>query len=211
MSRDEEILEAAVQLFYERGFDAVGVDEIGGLAGITGPAIYRHFRGKQEILVTLFDRALDDLLSRVGGVIDRPCDELKHLVGAHAAFVLENRQLAAIYHREERSLDEAHRRRWARREQPYLDRWVACLRGLFPTRDADELTAATWATISMLGSVGSWSPEARRTERLTDVLVTLAIGGLLALGAPLPPGSDDRRGDASVLTKGARVRAPAEP
>jgi AcrR family transcriptional regulator len=181
MSRDEKILQAAVQLFYERGFDAVGVDEIGGLAGITGPAIYRHFRGKQEILATLFDRALDALLTRVGGAVDDPMDELRHLVTAHTAFVIENVRLAAVYHREERSLDASHRRQWARREQSYVERWIACLSDLCPQRGRDELTGAAWAAMSLLGSVGFWPADARRSENLSEVLRTQILGGLLAL------------------------------
>lgn len=62
MERDERILEAAEMLFFERGFDGVGVDEIGQAAGVSGSAIYRHFQGKNEILATLFDRAIDALL-----------------------------------------------------------------------------------------------------------------------------------------------------
>ncbi len=38
------ILKAAKDLFYERSFAAVGVDEIGQRAGVTGPMIYSHFR-----------------------------------------------------------------------------------------------------------------------------------------------------------------------
>src|SRR5262249_42746727 len=62
VARDVKILEAAAKLFQERGFGAVGVDEIGERAGVTGPAIYRHFRGKEDILASLFDQALDGLL-----------------------------------------------------------------------------------------------------------------------------------------------------
>jgi len=189
VGRDEKILQAAVQLFYERGFDAVGVDEIGGLAGITGPAIYRHFRGKQDILATLFDRALDTLLTRVGGAVDDPLEELRQLVTAHTAFVVENERLAAVYHREERALDDSHRRRWARREQAYVERWIACLAALCPQRDRDELAGAAWAAMSLLGSVGFWPPEARSSENLSEMLSTLALGGLLALGSGLPVGA----------------------
>ena len=56
--RDRAILDSAKRLFYERGYDGVGVDEIGAASGVTGPAIYRHFTGKEEILATLFDEAM---------------------------------------------------------------------------------------------------------------------------------------------------------
>ena len=41
------------ELFHERGYHATGMDDIGAEAGISGPAIYRHFKGKEEILEVL--------------------------------------------------------------------------------------------------------------------------------------------------------------
>ena len=62
LTRDREILKAAARLFARRGFHAVGVDEIGEAAGVTGPAIYRHFGSKDEILGALFETASSDVL-----------------------------------------------------------------------------------------------------------------------------------------------------
>jgi len=184
MGRDETILQAATNLFYEKGFDGVGVDDIGSKAGITGPAIYRHFKGKDEILATLFDRAVDALLVRVGGTFDDPQDELAHLIEAHAAFVLEHHKLASIWWREDRSLAQPYRRRHARREQQYLDMWTDCLARCYPERSRDELTAATFAATGMLNSVGNWSRKAQQVDDLPDFLMQLALGGLNVLAAP---------------------------
>jgi AcrR family transcriptional regulator len=63
MARDRDILRVAERLFYERGYGAVGVDLIGAEAGVTGPAIYSHFRGKADILAALFDEAMDRMLA----------------------------------------------------------------------------------------------------------------------------------------------------
>ncbi|MCQ2575213.1 MAG: MBL fold metallo-hydrolase [Treponema sp.] len=52
-STKQKILMAALDLFSERGFDGVGVDEIGETAGFKGPSLYRHFKGKDEILSEL--------------------------------------------------------------------------------------------------------------------------------------------------------------
>jgi AcrR family transcriptional regulator len=54
MRRDRRIADAAANLFLARGFDSVGVDEIGELAGVTGPAIYRHFRSKADLLAAVY-------------------------------------------------------------------------------------------------------------------------------------------------------------
>src|SRR3982751_1990733 len=50
-SRREEILEIAVGLFATRGYHGVSMDDIGSAAGVTGPALYYHFAGKEGMLV----------------------------------------------------------------------------------------------------------------------------------------------------------------
>ena len=55
-STKERILECALNLFSERGYDGVGVDEIAREAGIKGPSLYRHFKGKKEILKAIVQK-----------------------------------------------------------------------------------------------------------------------------------------------------------
>jgi AcrR family transcriptional regulator len=183
VKRDRKILDAAQRLFHERGFDAVGIDEVGEAAGITGPAIYRHFSGKDEILGTLFDEAVDALLVAVGDEeFDDPADELAFLARAHAQFVLDHQVLASILIRDDRSLAEPFRRRHHRRERPYIERWITCLGRCYPGRSNEELTSATFAVLQMLNSPGTWPKGARRTDGLADLLAAMALGALSALG-----------------------------
>jgi AcrR family transcriptional regulator len=181
MARDVSILAAAEELFYERGFDAVGVDDIGERAGITGPAIYRHFSGKAEILAVLFDRAVDELVARTAGTFDDPREELDHLIRAHAAYVVEHWRLASIWAREDRALQEPFRRRHHRRERQYLDRWVDMLGRLYPDRPQDELLTVVWAVTSMLNAVGTWPRAARERKDLANLLSDLVESALAAL------------------------------
>ena len=68
-ARREAILTAAAELFAERGYAAVGMDDIGAAAGVTGPAIYRHFGAKASVLTAVFDRVIDAVTSDAA-----PCD-----------------------------------------------------------------------------------------------------------------------------------------
>ena len=52
----ERILESALTLFAEKGYDGVGVDLIAEKAGVKGPSIYKHFKGKEEILNVLVEQ-----------------------------------------------------------------------------------------------------------------------------------------------------------
>ena len=179
-SRYAKILQSGAELFYERGFAAVGVDEIGERAGVTGPAIYRHFNGKDEILATLFDDAIDRLVETTAGEFDDPREELTALVRGHAQFVLDERRLAGVKIREERSLAEPYNKRLRRRERRYVDRWIDCVRRCYPDQDHDELLTATHAAIGMLNSIAMWPREALRADGLADVIVAQVLNGFSA-------------------------------
>ena len=56
-SSQERILSAATQLFLNQGYEKTSIDEIGVAAGLSGPAIYYHFRSKSDLLLRVVDRA----------------------------------------------------------------------------------------------------------------------------------------------------------
>ena len=55
MSTRERILYAALDLISEKGYDGVGVDLIAENAGLKGPSLYRHYKGKEDIFHSLID------------------------------------------------------------------------------------------------------------------------------------------------------------
>lgn len=64
VERREEILDRSAALFRRFGYPEVGIDDIGRAAGVSGPAIYRHFDGKQELLDLVIRRYLSALKER---------------------------------------------------------------------------------------------------------------------------------------------------
>jgi AcrR family transcriptional regulator len=181
MFRDREILRVAARLFYERGYGAVPVDLLGAEAGVTGPAIYSHFRGKAEILAAIYDHALDRMLELAGPAREDPAEELDHLVHAHAVFAVENRELLTVYMREVRALSDDAQRRFRRRQRDYVDRWVDALVQLHPERTKADMLPLAYAAIGLLNSVTGWPREARRAEDLPGLLGRLCTGALTAL------------------------------
>jgi AcrR family transcriptional regulator len=178
MTRDRQILRVAERLFFERGYGAVGVDLIGAEAGVTGPAIYSHFRGKADILAELFDEAMDRMLVLAGPVLEGPEAELRHLIGATAEFALEKRQLLTVYVHEDRALEDDARRRFRRRQRAFVERWVDALEQLRPGESRQQLTSVAHAVIGMLMSVTTWPRAALRTERLRELLTALGLSAL---------------------------------
>ena len=58
----DAILDVAVRVFLERGYDGSSLDQVALAAGITKASIYYHVRSKEELLARGVGRALDALL-----------------------------------------------------------------------------------------------------------------------------------------------------
>ena len=57
MSTKDKILDEALTLFAENGYDGTGVEQIAEKVGIKAPSLYKHFKGKEDILNALIDSA----------------------------------------------------------------------------------------------------------------------------------------------------------
>lgn len=64
----DALVDAAVRLFSELGYDGTSMDDIAQAAGLTKGALYHHVSGKQELL----DRALTRALNALFAVLDEP-------------------------------------------------------------------------------------------------------------------------------------------
>jgi AcrR family transcriptional regulator len=86
--RRELILEGAMQVFAERGYEAASMEEIARAAGITVAVIYDHFPSKAKLQVELLERQTVALLEHVGGSLeDAPDDAGERLrIGVDAFF-----------------------------------------------------------------------------------------------------------------------------
>lgn len=184
MSREQDILEAAENLFFQRNFDGVGVDEIGRAAGISGSAIYGYFSGKDEILSALLGQAVDSLLRRMGEPDPDPWAELEKIVRSLVELAHAREGLAAIWVREQRSLAETYRREHDRRQRYITERWSDCLERCYPGHTGDEIITVTRGLQLLLMSEALRPPKGRRARDAEELLVGLALSSLALLGQP---------------------------
>jgi AcrR family transcriptional regulator len=79
----DTLLDTAVAVFNERGYDATSMDELATRLGITKSAIYHHVSSKVELLRLALDRALDALFAvteEPGATTGPAIDRLEHVV-----------------------------------------------------------------------------------------------------------------------------------
>ena len=178
--RRERILASATSLFEENGFHGAGIDDIAAAAGVTGPAIYRHFKNKNAVLVALFDRLaerLEAILETVGR-LDGP-EALETLVRLHVRLAFEERALIVVYISEERNLPEAERRRVRRFQRAYVEAWADILGPLRPDLSDDERRTAVHAAIGLLNSTGYRRQVGLPRAQAEDMLARMALVALL--------------------------------
>lgn len=65
MKTRDKILETATKLVVEKGFDKVSLTEIANAVGISQPALYKHFKNKNEVFETLSLAWLDEMLKDI--------------------------------------------------------------------------------------------------------------------------------------------------
>ena len=180
-SRRSQILSSAVQLFRAHGFHGVGVDEIGSGAGVTGPAVYRHFKSKHSVLLTVFEEVIDHLLEAAQEIENGTAREeiLEKIVAFHLDLALDNGELIAVYEQEERNLPAADRRRIRERQRLYLEHWFRALSAERPELSFEQLRSRTHATIGLLNSVAHYRVGLSRGEA-RRVLLSMAVAAMRA-------------------------------
>ncbi|WP_165987312.1 TetR/AcrR family transcriptional regulator [Streptomyces sp. YIM 98790] len=185
-SRREQILREAGRLFAERGFHGVGVDEIGAAVGISGPALYRHFAGKDamltELLVGISSRLRDGGLRRVaeaGAAGLPPLATLDALIDGHIDFALDDRDLITLHDRELDRLPQEERRQVRQLQRQYVELWVEVVRAAYPDLPEDQARAAVHAVFGLLNS----TPHLSRRASLPDRDGTAALLHRLARAA----------------------------
>lgn len=202
--RRQQILSTAADLFAARGFHGVSMGDIGAAVGVSGPALYKHFAGKEDILGQCLLHASDQLLagarellsdggarSAVGqpGVAGaQPVEAaaggaaaaeaaLEALIARHADFALDNPALIVVQEREWAALGTEAQAQVRKRQLAYVDVWCDALTPLRPDLSAPQARAAVQAAFGLLNS----TPHSARIgrEAMHALLTSMARSALL--------------------------------
>src|SRR4051812_12741447 len=131
--RRDKLIAAAERLVAERGFLAVRLEDIGAAAGVSGPAIYRHFPNKEALLVELLVGISTRLLAGARTVVaDGPdaVSSLDGLIDFHLDFALGESDLIRIQDRDLDHLPGPSKRQVRKAQRQYVEIWVDTLLGL---------------------------------------------------------------------------------
>jgi len=182
-----QLLAAAERLFAERGFLAVRLEDIGAPAGVSGPAIYRHFPNKESLLVELLVGISTRLLAGAQDVRSREPDAaaaLDGLIDFHLDFTLGEPDLIRIQDRDLAYLPTAAERQVRQAQRRYVEVWVGVLRELDPELAETDARLMAHAVFGLLNSTPHSlkhpDGKAARAVRSRAVMRAMTVAALSA-------------------------------
>ncbi len=179
VTRREQLLATAAELFAKRGFHGVSVADLGKACGISGPALYKHFPSKDAILAEMLVSISEELLAvgseRAAGAPDA-AGAVAALVDWHVDFALSRRALIVVQDRDWESLPPEARERVRALQREYVDVWAAQLRRVHRGLRVDRARAMAHVAFGLINSTphSGLLPD----DAMRDLLAGMALDAL---------------------------------
>ncbi|MGW0042956.1 TetR/AcrR family transcriptional regulator [Rhodococcus sp. NPDC003348] len=208
-NRKAQIALVAAEAFSERGYHAVGVDDIAATLGISGPALYRHFPNKYALLVQAALSTVGSLRSAAEEAAESTSDadaeeRLDAVIRALISTTVENRRTGGLYRWEGRYL-HADDRAVMRADFAALNEQVTGpLHELRPDLDHTTVGVLGASALSVIGSITAHRAALanRRIEKLLHTAAWAVARCDLAGARPAVTAVDDPAdGGPSVTSK----------
>ena len=164
--RRVELLRAAAVIMADKGFHAMRLEDLGEAAGISGPAVYRYFASKEEILTDLMtgisEKLYEEALQITKG-LSEPRERLLALINLQIDFAMTEPELIRLHNRELFRMAEDGRERVRKAQGGILTMFAEALAD-FDSRyegEAGRITAQLLAgQINSLELTRSWASPA---------------------------------------------------
>ena len=98
--KHDAILRAAAHVFAERGFFNAQVADIAREAGVAAGTVYLYFKGKDDLLVSIFERTMGEAIAEGRAAlaqVDDPIERLRRIARLHLERVSRDRDLAVVF------------------------------------------------------------------------------------------------------------------
>ncbi|MBJ8348028.1 TetR/AcrR family transcriptional regulator [Antrihabitans sp. YC2-6] len=174
------LIREGARLIAERGFLGVRLDDLGAAAGISGPAVYRHFPNKEALLVELLvgiSQRLFDGGTDVVAQADSPAGALESLVDFHLDFALGEPDLIRIQDRDLENLPTAARRQVRRSQRQYVELWVGVLQETDTALSEPDARVQAHAVFGLINST-PYSAKSATPAQTRSVLRRMALSAL---------------------------------
>jgi len=96
----QAILRAAIKVFASRGFFQSKVADVAQAAGVADGTVYLYFKSKDDLLISIFNETMDDVIAKSRSELQKiedPVERLRKIASLHLAWLGQDRQLAVVF------------------------------------------------------------------------------------------------------------------
>ena len=180
-----DIVEAATQVFSERGYHAASMTEIAQRVGMRKPSLYHHIRKKEDLLFAIHEQLIDELIEQTTAALDpsmTPPEQMAAVLRVSFDLIARHRDAVTVFLQERRAVSGE---RWNELVVK-RDRYEQMVSGIIAQGIAAKAFADLPAAIAARGVLGmvNWGytwfdPKGEMTaEQIADVFVAIALRGL---------------------------------
>lgn len=192
--RERQILETAHELFAQRGYNAVTMDEVAAAVGVTKPLLYNYWGNKEHLYVACLERDAERLLTAVRDAIGAdptPTGALQTGVRTFFTFIAAERGTFRVVFDETLPTGGVVAAGVADWRQRITDTVAALLLAELPPKAHDrarvEVEALSHALLGATEALGRWwlrNEDALAPDAAADLLLATVLPGLAARANP---------------------------
>lgn len=174
-------IDAATDLFCRDGYPAVSMGDIAAAVGVRPSALYRHFDGKQDLLLAAVQASFEP----GAGILDRGLNDLDAVLRALAIGALDQRHLGVLWQRESRHLSPAQRSELRQRVQEAsrsLRETITADRPGLDDQQATFLAACVFGVLISVSYQRAEMPRSAYVSLLHELAVAVARNEVPDLG-----------------------------
>jgi AcrR family transcriptional regulator len=177
------ILQAAVELFTERDFHQVLMDDVAERANVGKGTVYRYFPTKEELYFATIFEGWDQLGKELEAVVQQDeslPDTLEHVTRQVLSYFWRRRQFATLVHRLENATEGKAHADWRRRRDSIVRVFEGILhKGVAAqTPPSGQMRLVTEMFLGMLRSIILYHGEQDTPEAMARLAVQLFLQGL---------------------------------
>jgi len=182
LERRESIIDTALEVFKQRGYDSGSLDDVAAVLGLRKASLYYYVRSKAELLYFVFDRAINRALERLETLTsadESPRQRLEALIRHQVMVVSDDPSLFTVFFDQRPHHDGEYEAEIQKKERRYLRLYA---QGVTDDAEAGVLTNidpryAAQLVLGMTNWTYKWfDPSRDDAEALADAAVQLVLG-----------------------------------
>ena len=209
-STRDRILDIALDLFIEQGFDKTALRQIAEKLGFSKAALYYHFASKEDILMALHLRLHEVGREPLARLSEEPTDTAPwvSLFDDFISLMMTHRKLFVLHERNRTAFENLHRERHHAEHADLEDRVRTILRDpAIPAEQRVRMACALGAVMGGLVLVGDAFADVPSDD--LSAMLRSAIGDILMGAGPVPPLRRQRAAARAKASSGARTSTRA--